>query len=178
MKKLQYVGRWIGVEEPAQSHLCTEEKISKMLILCRWGNHASSSYALFIALFCIFPIFQTFFFVAKIQTIVALTLNLHFRKEKKIRKKTYGTHCWFLTQGRLSTHIQFSPISHIPTKKAESSWNIENGSQQTSTSIRAKISSRLSPYVCSYTCQIRYPNICMIFRVAWAKSSENGEKNE
>ena len=45
-----------------------------------------------------------------------------------------------LDAGSAVNSYSFAPISHIPTKKAESSWNIENGSQQTSTSIRAKIS--------------------------------------
>ena len=34
-----------------------------------------------------FPNFSTIFFAAKIQTIVALTLNLHLRQEKWRRKK-------------------------------------------------------------------------------------------
>ena len=66
------------------------------------------------------------------------------REVKQSLKKNSKEDLWhtllILDAGSAVNSYSFAPISHIPTKKAESSWNIENGSQQTSTSIRAKIS--------------------------------------
>ena len=80
---------------------------------------------------------------------IAKSLNFHdpfsfLREVKQSLKKNSKEDLWhtllILDAGSAVNSYSFAPISHIPTKKAESSWNIENGSQQTSTSIRAKIS--------------------------------------